>query len=427
MIANLKAIAQVMGGVKRSRSDLDRIIHKRLYKVLTSAHLHVPYYKDMMKKAGYDPFRNYSGPGDLALLPITRQGTLRKMDATSLVKGGLNFDNLFSVTTSGSTGDPLRIYVSPHEASLRMVKWLKVLFINGYFVFDKVMSLKVPDRMDPMGSILQGLRMFRRLQMSSLLPPEQIVDAFLAFRPQIVYGSRSVLELMALELKRRRQEPVKVKFLMQHGELIHRTTQSLCREQFGIELLDAYGSVEMGAMAYETFARDGLHLCEDLTYFEFLDDSGVPVAPGEAGRVVVTDLTSTCMPFIRYDQDDRVVFEETEDGRGNRVRRIVRILGRNDDRMVFSDGTKEPVTALHVVMDTFEGIVQYQVVQDTPDSWQVSIAADAQYFGDIEQILFHALKVRFPQINRFELKRLDRLEVDTSGKIRTFVSKITRD
>jgi phenylacetate-coenzyme A ligase PaaK-like adenylate-forming protein len=424
MRTNLKAIAQVVGDVKRSRPDLDRIIHRRLYHVLTSAYLHVPYYKDVMKKAGYNPFRNYSGPEDLALIPVTQQGALRKMDGTSLVKEGQNIDNLFSVTTSGSTGDPLRVYVSPQEAVLRTAKWLRVLFINGYSVFDKVMSLKVPDRMDQMGSAVQRLGMFRRLQTSSLLLPEQIVDAFLAFRPKVVYGSRSVLELMALELKRRRQGPVKVKLLIQHGELINRATQSLCREQFGIELLDAYGSVEMGVMAYETLARDGLHLCEGLTYFEFLDDSEVPVASGEPGRVVVTDLTSTCMPFIRYDQGDHVVFEEAEDNRRNRVRRIVRILGRNDDLMVFSDGTKEPVTALNVVMENFEGITQYRVVQDMPDSWQVFVVADAHCFGGIEQTLLHGLKNRFPKISRFELKRLDRLEVDTSGKIRTFVSKI---
>ena len=120
-----------------------------------------------------------------------------------------------------------------------------------------------------------------------------------------------------------------------------------------------------------------------------------------------------------------MVFDEAEDGRGYRVLIILRILGRNDNKMVFSDGTKEAVTALNNFMDTYDGIAQYRVVQDMPDSWQMSVAADTQYFDRIEQTLLHALKDRFPQINCFELKRLDRLEVDTSGKIRTFVSKIT--
>jgi phenylacetate-CoA ligase len=414
-----------MDGMKRSRPDLDRLISKRLYQVLTSAYLHVSYYRDEMKKVGYNPIKNYTGPEDLTLLPITRQEALRKMEAATLVKEGQYFDNLFSVNTSGSTGDPLRVYVSPQESAIRMAKWLKVMFINGYSIFDKVMSLKIPDRMDQMGSVVQRLGMFRRLQMSSLLPPEQIVDTFLAFRPQVIYGSRSILELIALELKRRRQKPFKMKLLIQHGELVRRATHLLCREQFGIELLNAYGSVEMGVMAFETFTRDGFNLYEDFTYFEFLDDNGEPVSPGEPGRVVVTDLTSTCMPFIRYDQGDRVVFEEKEDRRGYKVRKIERILGRNDDKMVFKDGKKEPVAALNDFMDIYEGIAQYRVVQNMPDSWQVFIVAAAQYFDKIEQTLLHALMSRFPQINHFEIKRLDRIEVDSIGKIRTFVSKIT--
>jgi len=305
-----------------------------------------------------------------------------------------------------------------------MAKWLKVLFINGYSLFDKVMSLKVPDRMDRMVSAVQQIGMFRRLQMSSLLPPEQIVETFLAFHPQAIYGSCSILKLMALELKRRLQKPVKMKLLMQHGELVSRATRILCHEQFGIELLDAYGSVEMGVMAYETFARDGLHLCEDLTYFEFIDDYGEPVLPGESGRVVVTDLTSTCMPFIRYDQGDRVVFEEVEDKRGQRVRRITKIFGRNDDRMYFSDGTSQPCTALYDVMNQYESIIQYRVVQNSTDVWHLSVVADPLKWTVIESDLLYRLEKRFPQINRFNFKRLDRLEVDNSGKIRTFVSKM---
>jgi hypothetical protein len=93
--------------------------------------------------------------------------------------------------------------------------------------------------------------------------------------------------------------------------------------------------------------------------------------------------------------------------------------------MVFKDGKKEPVAALNDFMDIYEGIAQYRVVQNMPDSWQVFIVAAAQYFDKIEQTLLHALMSRFPQINHFEIKRLDRIEVDSIGKIRTFVSKIT--
>jgi len=110
-----------------------------------------------MKKVGYNPFRNYSDPEELDLLPVTRQKALNKMDKTSFVKDGQNFDNLFSVTASRSTGDPLRVRLWRQEPIIRTSKCFRVLFINGYSLFDKVMALKVPDRMDQMGSTSQML------------------------------------------------------------------------------------------------------------------------------------------------------------------------------------------------------------------------------------------------------------------------------
>jgi phenylacetate-CoA ligase len=408
----------------RLRHELDSIVYDRLRNVLISAFLHVPYYRDVMNSVGYDPSRDYSGPGDLSLLPITRQDALKKMDPARLVQEGRNLDDYFSVTTAGSTGDPLRVYVTPEEATLRIAKWLRVLFLNGYSIFDKVMSLKVPDRFDNMGSTIQRFGVLRRLQGSSVNPPEKIVDLFMSYGPQVLYGSRSALELMALELRRRGRRPRALKVLLQHGELLHNGSKRLCKEQFGAEIINSYGSVEMGVMAYETPAQKRLRLCEDLTYFEFLDEKGIPVSPGQPGRVVVTNLTSTLMPFIRYDQGDLVVFEETEDMAGKSARRITRILGRREDHIVFADGTTEPYTTLYAMMDPYEGIEQYRVVQETPDTWHLFVVADGNYLHGIQDELLQDLKRRFPRIVSCKISSSNCLEIDASGKIKAFVSKV---
>ena len=61
-----------------------------------------------------------------------------------------------------------------------------------------------------------------------------------------------------------------MRLLLVGGEIITDQTRRICREQLGIEPTEFYGAVEMGVMAFETPARDGLHLCEDQTLFEFL-------------------------------------------------------------------------------------------------------------------------------------------------------------
>jgi phenylacetate-CoA ligase len=107
---------------------------------------------------------------------------------------------------------------------------------------------------------------------------------------------------MAMEMYRRGIRAEGLKLLRVGAEIIHENNRQLYRKQFGVEAIENYGSIEMGVVAYETQEHDGLHLCEDLTYFEFLDENGKPVRPAQVGRVVVTDLTATLMPLIRYDQ-----------------------------------------------------------------------------------------------------------------------------
>ena len=128
------------------------------------------------------------------------------------------------------------------------------------------------------------------MHVSSIRSAQELVDILLSYKPQVLYGTRASLEFMALELKQRGVKPDGLKLLLGAGDVIHKNTRKFLTRQFGVELTECYGSAETGVMAYETPRRDGLHICHDLTYFEFLDDEAIPVLPGEAGRVVVTDL-----------------------------------------------------------------------------------------------------------------------------------------
>lgn len=46
----------------------------------------------------------------------------------------------------------------------------------------------------------------------------------------------------------------------------------------------------MSITAFKTPEKDGLHLCDDLTLFEFLDNNNKPVKDGETGRIVLINL-----------------------------------------------------------------------------------------------------------------------------------------
>jgi phenylacetate-CoA ligase len=105
--------------------------------------------------------------------------------------------------------------------------------------------------------------------------------------------------------------------------------------RLGLEALDIYGLSEvMGPGVAQECAdsKDALTIWEDHFFPEIIDPtSGLPVADGEAGELVLTTLTKEGMPVIRYRTRDltRLLPRTTR-----AMRRIDRITGRSDDMLI---------------------------------------------------------------------------------------------
>lgn len=425
MLRNLRALYQVMHDIALPREELAKLIAARLRTVLVSAYQHVPYYRELMQSVGYDPVHDYRGPADLAKLPITTKQTIKQKDITAFVREGSDLARYSYDATSGSTGIPLRIYRTPDERATQIARWLRVLFVNGYSIRDKVMAPVGPHRATEQDSMLQRFGLLRRRTLDYVqYSIADMVDQFLTYKPDVLYANRAHLDLMALELRRRGLQAQGLKILIGTAEIIHEHNRQLYREQFGAEVIDTYGAWEMGNMAYETPERDGLHLNEDLTYFEFLDTDGKPVGPGEPGRIVVTDLMGQLMPFIRYDQGDFIVFTYGTDRHGNPARRIQQIIGRDNEYAVLADGTKYPVHTFNRTIGQYEDLIQFRIVQKTPCQFEVLIVADTSYLRKIRDELKQQLQQQFPATVNFEIIQVDHIAADPTGKIRTFISEV---
>ena len=71
----------------------------------------------------------------------------------------------------------------------------------------------------------------------------------------------------------------------------------------GIEGYQAYGSADLGMIAFETPARQGLVLGEDIIVEIVRPGTGEPVPDGEVGEVVVTTLNPD-YPLVRFGTGD---------------------------------------------------------------------------------------------------------------------------
>jgi phenylacetate-CoA ligase len=420
-----RALRQVLHDGKLDRPELERLVHRRLRKVLVSAYRHVPFYRELMRGVGYDPTRDYRGPQDLERLPITTKSTIRERGVQTMVREGSDLTKCYTEDSSGTTASPLRIYRSTYERSLEIAKWLRVLFDNGYSMRDRVMSVSTPSEAAHGHSAVQRLGLLRRQAINFReYTVEEMVDILLEDRPDVLYGTRCHLVLMALELRNRGGKCKGLQILAGTGEVMNQSHRTLFRSEFGSELVESYGSVEMGVMAYDSPQQEGLRLCEDLTYYEFLDEDGCPVAPGVPGRVIVTDLIGTLMPFIRYDQGDLAVHQQVAKGTGSTVRSVTQIMGRDCDFFRLADGTLEPKMQGTVPIRSYDRIVQYQFVQRTHTHIDVFLVVDSSYLDAIRGELLRELQSAFPADVRFELIQVERIEPDSSGKVHPVVSDV---
>lgn len=120
------------------------------------------------------------------------------------------------------------------------------------------------------------------------------------------------------------------------------TTRSRLEAALGIRAFDLYGIAEVGpAMAGECRHQNGLHWPEDHYLVEIIDpETLTPCRPGEAGVLVLTDLTRTAMPFLRYWTNDCATLTTEPCPCGRTLARSPGGIAGRFDQMIIYRGAK---------------------------------------------------------------------------------------
>ena len=207
------------------------------------------------------------------------------------------------------------------------------------------------------------------------------------------------------------------------GEPLFEHQRELIGEAFRAPVANEFGSRDIGFTAHDTPQGQMLLMSESII-LEVLDEEGRPVAPGNTGEAVMTALESFAQPFIRYRTGDivRLSEEPAEAGWGLHV--IDEVLGRTTDFIVRADGAIMHALSVIYVLRAVEGVGEFKIVQPRVNYIEVLVVPNARWREAGATEIESGLRKRLGEDLRVELRLVDQIPAEASGKHRYVVSQV---
>ena len=131
---------------------------------------------------------------------------------------------------------------------------------------------------------------------------EQQLEAIAQLRPDAYLGTPSFLRILVEKAQETGSDISSLKKGMVGGEAFVPSLRDWFTER-GLNIYQSYATADLGLIAYETSARQGLVLDEGVIVEIVRPGTGDPVAEGEVGEMVVTTL-NPAYPLIRFATGD---------------------------------------------------------------------------------------------------------------------------
>jgi len=242
----------------------------------------------------------------LALLPVVRKQELLELQKASRAAGGDVFGGFSAL---GFGAHMPRVFASPGliyepEGTQRDYwRMARAIFAAGFRSGDLIHN-SFSYHFTPAGSMMEtgahvlGCTVFA----GGTGQTEQQVGAMAELQPAGYIGTPSFLKIIIEKAVDMGVALPSVRKALLSGEAFPPSLRDWLAER-GVQGYQCYATADVGLIAYETAAREGLVLDEGVIAEIVRPGTGDPVAAGEVGEVVVTSL-NPAYPLIRFGTGD---------------------------------------------------------------------------------------------------------------------------
>lgn len=382
----------------RPAAELEARALEKLRAIVSHAHAHVPYYRDLLRRAAVEPGEIRSIT-DLSRIPISRKADLRPDPTGRVLADNLPARRRASGSTAGSTGMPFRFFTDRATAEV----WL-----GSYMLFREWANapfgctmLWIPGPAHA-SAAAKSLAWMRAVATSLALGERTI--RLSDFEPDVaelcgrirrsageggfaIWGFPSYIARIAKELLESGAKlPSPPRAVFTYAETLSLLNRRAIEEAFHCRTANHYSAWEVLHMAQTCpDYPDLLHVNSQRAIVRVVREDGSAAPAGEVGRVVVTDLANHVMPFINYEIGDwAMAGESCPCGRGFPT--LVSLEGRLGEVLRTPTGrTVLPIALcrfLNIRARAHPYIWEYQAVQTVPERVQFRVVPTARLTPD---------------------------------------------
>lgn len=401
--------------------------NRRVHKLMKNAYK-IPFYRERFEASGTTP-DDYHCSEDLEKFPTISKADLRLWMQKEYEAHPEKHDEWEVLSTSGSSGIPLKVLLTQKEYACSNANWIRELSVSGYKplrgkMYSFMTSHTAPGARKKNDSFIQSLGFMRR----KVVTEDNCVGDGIAdyindineYKPDMLCFRRNCLVRIAMYAKQHDMPLWQPKYYVPVSEMVDDVTRALLEESFGPGLIDAYGCTETGNCIVKYPGDDFFYVINDIAVANVYDENN---RLANDGRLILTTLYKDTFPIINYDVGDYVE-SYVKDG----LRYFTNIQGRVNDLVKHEGGADSSAYHLMKIANGTVGLAQFRFVQESYHDMLIQLAPDPNNTSksreEIEEHFISSVKKLFGDEFNIRIEWMDILPPDATGKQRCFVCKI---